>query len=239
MTQTLTAVIPAAGCGARTGFSSNKILQPLAGHAVLWWTLRAFAGARPVLSEVGLSLDECVIAARIEEFAMIGEVMAAGELPFAVRLVEGGVNRQQSVQNAVTTTSADWVAVHDAARPLTSPALIAEVCQAALHHGAAIAAIPASDTVKCAGSGAPPVIKSTFERNHVWLAQTPQVFPQQLFLQALKSAQLDGFEGTDCASLMERIGQSVTLVRGESENFKITHAPDLEWAAYLLQKRNA
>jgi 2-C-methyl-D-erythritol 4-phosphate cytidylyltransferase len=238
MIQTLTAIIPAAGCGARTGLNSNKILAPLAGRSVLGRVLGVLATAKVLLQEQQFDFVECVIAARSEEFPLIEKINAIKKLPFPVRLVEGGESRQQSVHNAVQTVSSEWVMIHDAARPLLSTKLIVAVCQAARHHGGAIAAIPASDTIKYSTSDAnQPFIKSTLERNRVWLAQTPQVFPRHLFKQALQSAEQAGFEATDCASLVERLGQKVALIPGEVDNFKITYAQDLARAEYVLKER--
>ncbi|MEO6906871.1 MAG: 2-C-methyl-D-erythritol 4-phosphate cytidylyltransferase [Abditibacteriaceae bacterium] len=235
-TQTLTAIIPAAGCGARAGLNSNKILAPLAGHTVLGMVLSALASAKILLKEHDFNLTECVIAARQEEFCLVEEVSAMEKLPFTVRLVEGGEKRQHSVLNAVQSIGSDWVMIHDAARPLVSPELIASVCQAARRHDGAIAALPATDTIKYSTPNeGQPFIKSTFERDRVWLAQTPQVFPRLLFMHALKSAEQANFEGTDCASLMERLGQKVALVLGEACNFKITYAEDLERAERELK----
>lgn len=235
-TQTLTAIIPAAGCGARAGFNSNKILAPLAGHTVLGMVLHALASAKVLLEKHAFDLTECVIAARQEEISLIENFYAAEKLPFSVRLVGGGENRQQSVCNAMQTISSDWVMIHDAARPLVSSELVASVCQTARRHGGAIAAVQTTDTVKYSTlNEGQPFIKSTFERNRVWLAQTPQVFPRVLFMQALQSAEQANFEATDCASLVERLGQKVALVPGEARNFKITYAEDLERAERELK----
>ena len=200
--------------------------------------LRVFAAAKVLLARQHFDFAECIISARPEEFPLIEKIDATEKLPFTIRLVEGGQTRQQSVHNAVQVAGSDWVLIHDAARPLLSPQLIISVCEAAHYHGAAIAAILATDTIKYATADAgQPFIKSTFERNRVWLAQTPQVFPRQLFNQALQSALQAGFEATDCASLVERLGQKVALVPGEADNFKITYAQDLARAEHILKER--
>jgi len=206
---------------------------------VLGRVLQVLAQAKVLLADVDFAFNECVIAARREEFALIEKIYATETLPFIVRLVEGGETRQQSVRNAVESIAAEWVMIHDAARPLASPALFVAVCEAARRHGGALAALPASDTVKYAASGeGSPYVKSTFERDRVWLAQTPQVFSRRLFGQALQSAEQIDFEGTDCASLVERMGQKVALVSGESRNFKITYPQDLARAEYLLKENS-
>lgn len=201
--------------------------------------LQVLTTTKVLLEEQQFDFAECVVAARREEFSLIKQIYATTKLPFSVRLVEGGQTRQESVRNAVETVDSDWVMVHDAARPLLSARLICSVCHAARHHGSAIAAIRATDTIKYSTANTTPAfIKSTFERNRMWLAQTPQVFPRSLFLQALQSAERAGFEATDCASLVERLGQKVALVPGEADNFKITYSQDLARAEYVLKERH-
>lgn len=153
---------------------------------------------------------------------------------FPVVLVEGGATRQDSVLNAVRAAQSEWILVHDAARPCVSQALIESTLAAARASGAAIAALPVSDTVKRAAPDG--FIAQTLDRNEIWLAQTPQVFRREPFLAALQSAQNDGWQGTDCASIMERAGHRVALVRGEANNLKVTYAADLERAAAILIK---
>ena len=151
-----------------------------------------------------------------------------------IALVEGGVTRQDSVLNAVRAAKSDWVLVHDAARPCVSRALIESVLQAATATGAAIAALPVSDTVKRAARDGS--IHETLNRDEIWLAQTPQIFRREPFLAALESAHSQDWQGTDCASIMERAGHQVALVKGEAENLKVTYASDLERAATILAR---
>ena len=151
-----------------------------------------------------------------------------------ISLVAGGATRQDSVLNAVRVARGEWVLVHDAARPCVSRALIEAVRAAATPTGAALAALPVSDTVKRAAPDGSVV--ETLDRDEIWLAQTPQVFRREPFLAALESAHAAGWQGTDCASIMERAGHKVMLVKGEAENLKVTYAPDLERAAALLKR---
>ncbi len=150
-------------------------------------------------------------------------------------LVEGGATRQDSVLNTVRAAQSDWVVVHDAARPCLSRALLEATIEAARESGAAIAALPVSDTVKRAAPDGS--IVQTLNRDEIWLAQTPQVFRREPFEAALESAHDDDWQGTDCASIMERAGHRVSLVKGEAENLKVTYARDLERAATILAGR--
>lgn len=152
-----------------------------------------------------------------------------------VALIEGGATRQDSVLNAVRAANSEWVLVHDAARPCVSRAIIEATLQAATATSAAIAALPVSDTVKRAAPDGS--IEQTLNRDEIWLAQTPQVFRREPFLAALQSARNDGWQGTDCASIMERAGHKVMLVAGESNNLKVTYADDLRRASAILAGR--
>ena len=241
---TISAIVPAAGCGVRAGLGRNKVLCAVQGRPLLWWTLRALS--RPEALPCDMSLREIIVAARREEWSAIEEVFA--QLPsqstLVLRCIEGGLSRQQSVHNAAREARGDWLLVHDAARPMLAPEVCRRVLQSAQNSGAAIAAVPVSDTVKLAASSQStlePAVEATLDRRLVWLAQTPQMFRRSLLLQAFEQAARDDFEGTDCASLVERLQHSdgarvVTLVEGSAANFKVTFADDLERAASLLNE---
>ena len=236
----MAAIVPAAGCGVRTGLNSNKVLAPIGGQPLLSWTLRAIVESAPRLNTLGVELTQIIVAAREEELEVLRSLLDSQFSPLA--FIVGGATRQESVGNAARAANADFLLVHDAARPLVSSELIARVTQAALQNGAAIAALPASDTIKIArdakkvGPGVS-LIQSTPERRTIWLAQTPQVFRRELYLRALENAARENFDGTDCASLIERIGENVALVSGETENFKVTFADDLQRAESVLNSR--
>ena len=237
-------LVPAAGCGARAGLGGNKILATLRNRPVLFWTLQALArlDSTPPTS----TCSEIIVAARREEWALIEPIFALFDASARakMRLVEGGETRQDSVRALARAAQGEIVAVHDAARPLLEPELCARVIQAALETGAAMAALPASDTVKIASAEASGTafVQSTLDRRLVWLAQTPQVFGRPILLGALAEAARDKFQGTDCASLVERLLDEngvarfpVRLIEGSARNFKITFAQDLERAEHELQ----
>ena len=254
---TISIIVPAAGCGARAALNGNKILAPLQGRPLLSWTLQALWAAQPAEWIVACKADERAAirsAFGVMQEARFAALMQRGLIPRArplqfietpatareenampVVLVEGGATRQDSVLNAVRAAQSEWVLVHDAARPCVSRALVEATLQAAQTNGAAIAALPVSDTVKRAAPDGS--IAQTLDREQIWLAQTPQVFRRAPFLAALESAHQENWQGTDCASVMERAGHRVQLVRGEAENAKVTYAADLERAAAILARR--
>jgi 2-C-methyl-D-erythritol 4-phosphate cytidylyltransferase len=156
-----------------------------------------------------------------------------------LQLVEGGEHRQDSVASAlhvVDATKDDLVLVHDGVRPFVTPAIIAEVIAAAQKYGAAIAGLPAVDTVKQVertAEGA--LIKTTIPRASVVMAQTPQGFRYDILKKAFDDAAADGFVGTDEASLIERAGLPVAVVMGSPHNLKITTPMDMELAEFYLK----
>jgi 2-C-methyl-D-erythritol 4-phosphate cytidylyltransferase len=157
-----------------------------------------------------------------------------------IELVAGGEHRQQSVEqalNAVSAAADDVVLVHDAVRPLVTAEIIDDVIAAAKKYGAAIAGLPAVDTVKQVertADGA--IVKATIPRAGIVLAQTPQGFHYSVIKKAFDEASADGFLGTDEASLVERSGHQVAVVMGSPQNIKITTPADMELAEFYLRK---
>jgi 2-C-methyl-D-erythritol 4-phosphate cytidylyltransferase len=240
-------IVPAAGLGTRMAPvpsaldakakkpHSSKQFTELAGTPILIHTLRRFASVETV-SEIWIALREN----EIEGFRERLERDAKDVLKKKVELVVGGEHRQQSVENALNAIVAapdDIVLVHDAVRPLVTAQIIREVIEAASKYGAAIAGLPAVDTVKQVertAEGA--IIKGTIPRAGVVLAQTPQGFRYSVIKKAFDEAAADGFKGTDEASLVERAGYEVAVVMGSARNIKITTPADMELAEFYLKK---
>lgn len=153
-----------------------------------------------------------------------------------VAAVAGGAQRQDSMQAGLAALPEDvgLVAVHDAARMLVRPADVARVVAAAERCGAALLAVPVRDTLKRAENGR---VVATESRASLWAAQTPQVFRIALLREALGKARADGFQGTDDAQLVERLGAVVEIVEGDPGNLKITWPADLVFAAATLCER--
>ena len=237
-------ILPAAGLGTRMGpmpGAKSKAGQPvpskqfteLGGTPILVHSLRKFAAVDAV-SEIWIALRGSEIAG----FRARLQSEARDILTKKVELVVGGEHRQQSVEHALNAVSAaadDIVLVHDAVRPLVTAEIIGAVIEAAKKYGAAIAGLPAVDTVKQVertAEGA--VIKATIPRAGVVLAQTPQGFRYGVIKKAFDEASADGFMGTDEASLVERAGHEVAVVMGSARNIKITSPGDMELAEFYL-----
>jgi 2-C-methyl-D-erythritol 4-phosphate cytidylyltransferase len=215
--------------------SPSKQFTELGGTPILIHTLRKFAAVDGV-SEIWIALRESEIA----DFRARLESEAKDVLKKKVEFVVGGEHRQQSVEHALNALAAnedDIVLVHDAVRPFVTAEIIQEVIEAAQKYGAAIAGLPAVDTVKQVertSEGA--LIKATIPRAAVVMAQTPQGFRFGVIKKAFDEAAADGFLGTDEASLVERWGHDVAVVMGSPKNFKITAPADMELAEFYLGK---
>ena len=237
-------IIPAAGLGTRMVSSAkgrkntpSKQFTALGGTPILLHTLRKFAASSQV-SEIYVALRKNEIA----QFRGILEKEGKDVLEKEVNLVEGGEHRQQSVANAIAAISAasdDIVLVHDAVRPFVTGEIIQDVIRASRKYGAAIAALPAVDTVKQVertAEGA--VVTATIPRERVVMAQTPQGFQYSVIKKAFDEATADGFIGTDEASLVERSGHEVAVVMGSPRNIKITTPADLELAEVYVKNNS-
>lgn len=228
MKMTLAFIVPAAGQGTRLGAGKNKMLVEVGGRPLLAWTLSSLAAAA---RELSLPVTETVIAAAPAELETIRQVILPAVAPVEplgpIHVVAGGNTRQQSVRAglAALTTSPDFTAIHDGARPRVTTALLQRLIQAAQEHGAAIPALPPADTVKKVGESGR--VMETVPREAVRLVQTPQVFRTELALTAHAQAAADGFEGTDDAVLVERLGAPVHTVPGDPGNLKVTTPEDL------------
>src|SRR5262249_31563417 len=173
------------------------------------------------------SVSEIVVALRAEDMDWARGLIHQEHAPGPVRLVEGGDSRQQSVENALSTLAAatSLVAVHDAVRPFIDSELVERVIAEAGRTGAAIVGIVPVDTVKQVHKNR---IRATLSREHLVLAQTPQVFRFDLLKRAFEQARRDDFTGTDEASLVERLDEvAVSVVQGSDRNIKITKPTDM------------
>lgn len=206
--------------------TSRKQFMLLDGAPILIHTIRKFLRCP--------SVTEIVIALRQEDMDWARGLLAQEQSRKPVRIVEGGDSRQQSVENALASLAADaeLVAVHDAVRPFIDPELVENVIAEAAKSGAAILGIVPVDTVKRVHKNK---IRDTIPREHLALAQTPQVFRTDLLKRAFESARRDNFTGTDEASLVERLEEvNVSVVQGSDRNIKITRPTDMDLARLFL-----
>ncbi len=217
------AILVAAGASRRMG--QDKLLVPLAGKPLLWHTLAAFERADTVESIT-------LVVAR-ERADAVRDLLAKARFSKVTRTTLGGARRQDSVRAGLDTAEPrDWVVVHDGARPLVTPQIIAAVLAAAEHTGAATAAAPVSDTLKLAGEG--DTVLRTVPREGLWAVQTPQAFRYELLVRAYDTVQEDV---TDDCAMVERLGVAVRLCAAPQWNVKVTTPGDIELADALLRRR--
>lgn len=232
-----TAVIAAAGSGERLGAGGPKAFVPLAGRPMLEWSLDAFraAGVAAVIVAVPPGVEE----GRLPDSLRVGP--AGGST-----VVEGGTTRADSVSNALQAVETEIVAIHDAARPLVTPELIAGVLAtlaADPDAAGAIAAAPVTDTIKrvrrlatyrgYSPTNSPLDVEGTLDRDELWAAQTPQAFRAEALRGAL-AAHPDPGAVTDEAMLVESAGGRVLIHPAPAENLKVTTALDLRVAELLV-----
>jgi 2-C-methyl-D-erythritol 4-phosphate cytidylyltransferase/2-C-methyl-D-erythritol 2,4-cyclodiphosphate synthase len=224
----VTAIIAAGGVGTRLGADRPKQLLEIDGRSILEHSVDAF-DRHPAIAETIVVLPSGLAASPPAWLAARRQV----------RVAVGGGRRQDSVANGFDLVDAatDVVLVHDAARPFVTPEVIDRVIEAAAAHGAAIAAIPVSDTVKRGEKrDGHPVITDTIPREPLYLAQTPQGFAWGVLRDAVALGR-SGVDATDESMLAERAGHSVRLVDGAATNVKITTAEDLQAASRRSAER--
>ena len=221
------AIIVAAGTSRRMGF--DKLTVPLAGQPLLAHTLRAF--------------EQCVYISRMvlvcipsqeDEFRCIARRYGVRK---PVTFVFGGRKRQDSVWNGLLAAgdSAEYLAVHDGARPLVTPFLIANCVRAAQRYGGACAAEPLTDTIHRANREK--LLVKSIERKGAWRVQTPQVFLRNSLLEAYLQLMREGWSITDEASILVRLGKRVFIEESVDWNFKVTIPQDLVLAEAVLAYR--
>ena len=223
------AVIVAAGSGRRFGADMPKVYAALGDRPLLAWTILAFEQCTAIEEIVlvvnadwlGYALEDCV--------APIGARKIS-------RIVEGGAERQHSVANGVRATSslAELVAVHDGARPLVTPDLIARTVAAAQIHGAAIPGLAIHDTVRRLEGT---MLTTTVPRESLRTVQTPQVARRSRLLEAFAELERSGQLVTDEGQALERLGDVCAFVEGERDNLKVTTPRDLLLAESILRER--
>jgi 2-C-methyl-D-erythritol 4-phosphate cytidylyltransferase len=226
-------VVLAAGSGSRLGHTVNKVLLPLGGIPVFAWSLQTAVQTPGVVRVV------LVVAERDRSFAEL----AIADARASVDVIVGGQTRHESERLALEWLAADIVAgaldvvaVHDAARPLASADLFAEVIDIAHGRGGAIPVMPQPAVIPADGTLAIPEEADAFVR-----VQTPQAFRAGSLLDAFRRAAHEGFAGTDTASCVEAYAPELEIVGvpGEAENLKITFADDLDVADRILAVRTS
>lgn len=219
-------MIPAAGSGKRMGAGFNKLFLKLGEKPIFIHTLEAF--------EQDPFCKGIILAVKSEEKQDIESYLEQFKIGKVKKMVEGGTERQYSVDACLAAYEGDGIVlVHDAARPFIRRSVIHALVKEAEEHGAAIVGVKAKDTMKLAPAG---TVQETVNRDHLWIVQTPQAFRYDVLQKASKKAKVDGFLGTDESMLVERFGHTVRMVEGTYDNVKMTTQEDLAIGEILLKR---
>jgi len=231
------AVVLCAGQGTRMGAPQNKVFLPLGGRPVIVHTLEVF--------ERTPAVDEVLLVAHAAEVGYCqSEILARFPLGKVAAVIAGGASRHQSEQRAlddlrgrIEAGEIDIILMHDGARPFVTPQQIAQVIAAARSDGAAILAAPlALNELLCVVAD-DQTLQPVPDPRELMRAQTPQAFDARVLLATYDQARADGFEGTDTAASVERLGHRVAVVPGGRANLKITTPDDLLRAEALLREQ--
>ncbi len=217
--QKVSTIIAAAGESRRMN-GIDKVLASLGGRPVLSYVLSAFDSCK--------SVDQIILVVNEKSLEACQKLVAGLSKPIDV--CTGGKRRQDSVAAGLKQLKkCDWVIIHDGARPLVTKELIEEGLKAAQETGAAVAAVPVTDTIKVADDDR--IVHQTPPRQNLWAVQTPQVFRSDIITKAYQQAP----EVTDDAALVEQAGYKVKLYMGSYDNIKITTPQDLLVAEALIE----
>ncbi|MBI5698868.1 2-C-methyl-D-erythritol 4-phosphate cytidylyltransferase [Candidatus Saganbacteria bacterium] len=210
-------IIAAGGTGKRMG--RPKQFLPLAGRAVVEWTIEVFRKVKDV--------DQIILVVSGEDLERAKNL--------GVKVVEGGEERGDSVKNGLKAISpdCDLVIIQDGARPLITPDIIEKAIGEAQEHGAVVVGVPVKDTIKKVERGAL-IVERSLDRDELWHAQTPQIFRYDIITRAYAKRA----SATDDAKLVEDLGIKVKMVMGSYENIKITTPEDVIVAEAILRNRN-
>jgi len=215
----VTAALAILAAGGSTRAGVDKVVAELGGRPVLLWSLAA--------AEAASCFDEILVVAPSDKTAAVAKITGT-----RVRVIAGGATRTASSWAALDATSADVLAIHDAARPFVPPSLFARCVEIAREKGSAVAGLPLADTVRRANEAGAAVEEVT--REGLWSAQTPQAFRRELLLRARERSGDRSF--SDDAAAVAAAGLPVQMVMGERRNLKITTLEDLGYARELVDK---
>jgi len=224
------AIVPAAGIGKRMGSEIPKQYLPLAGKTLLEITLRKLDAVSRIKGVIVAIAADDIFFSRIKD------------LPKNVSVIEGGKERADSVLSGLEFLcehgfEQDWAVVHDAARPCVNEENILRLMKKVENENrGGILAAPVADTLKKVENRH---IQETVDRQMLWQAHTPQIFPVKKLRDAISRCLQDGIKITDEASALEYIGETPIVVEDSRDNIKVTHAEDLALAEFVLSRQMA
>jgi 2-C-methyl-D-erythritol 4-phosphate cytidylyltransferase len=224
----VSALILGAGQGKRMGGRVSKQFLEVEDRPLLAYTLDKFQGHALI--------EEIIVVTQEEDIDYCWQkIIYRYNFTKVNKIVSGGKERQDSVYQGLLALPDDteWVVIHDGVRPLISMSVITNALTKAQEKGAAIVGVPAKDTIKVVKHDF--MVQETPPRKVLWQIQTPQVFKKELIVKAYQQAVKLGWQATDDASLVEKLGASVFVVQGDYNNLKITTPEDLVYFKEMLR----
>lgn len=230
MSKKITAIVLAGGKGSRMNCNTPKQYLDILGKPILYYSLQAFEKSR---------VDEIILVTGVgeQEFCR-KEIVEKYQFKKVVHIVEGGKERYHSVYHGLKKIeNADYVMIHDGARPLVSVEIINRAIDEVLQNGACVVGMPVKDTIQLVADGN--VIESTPMRSKVWMAQTPQCFAYGLISTSYTTA-IENQDATitDDAMVAQKYGgATVKMIEGHYENIKVTTPEDIVVAECFFKLR--
>lgn len=222
-------IIPAGGKGKRGGTSTPKQYIRFHGKELIVYTLEVFQKCNLV--------DEIIVAAEPPYFSLLNKIAKDYNLTKIVQIIEGGEERQDSVNNALKFIKAadnDLISVHDAARPLLPENILTKAINTAREKGNALVCLKARDTLLKGDQ----IVKEYIDRSEIYYVQTPQIFRYKDLKKAMKKAYENNFIGTDESMLIKELDIDINIVEGSMLNFKVTTMTDIEMFEKLTSKNH-
>lgn len=226
----VTVIIAAAGSGARLGGVAKPLIK-LCGKFAIEYSIEAFSAQDKV--------TRIIISTKEEDIPIYEKLIREKGYAKVAGVIAGGATRQESVAKAFrwafSKMTTDFVAIHDAARPLITCGEIKKAIADAAKYGTAICASVCPDTVKRAGKGG--FVSESIDRNGLYLIGTPQIFSTDIYMTSLALSERDGYEATDDSSLVEYAGFKLRISVTSRNNIKITYPGDAELAEMIIKSR--
>ena len=223
-------IIVAAGSGKRMKADINKQYLTIRNKEIIAHTIEVFDKCQYI--------DEIVVVIKEEEkMFFVEQIVEKYKFNKKIKIAFGGKERQDSVYAGMLQIDekSKIVLIHDGARPFVSHEIIENAITNTIKSKAVVVGVPVKDTIKTVNING--IIENTLNRELTWAVQTPQVFEKDLLIQAYEKAQMDGFIGTDDASLVERYGYEILMLMGSYDNIKITTQEDIYFGEAILNYR--
>ena len=217
-------IIPSAGSGNR--FGQLKQFKLLNGEPLVILTIKPFLEIQEIV--------EIIIVAPSNDIVFLDQHLKTKSYQKQIKLIEGGKRRQDSITNGLKLVDkkSKLVCIHDAVRPFITKDKIKACIKKCQKFDGAILGVKSTDTVKISNNN---IVKKTIDREKVWLVQTPQVFNKNKLIKSIKNAEEKNINATDESFLMEKMGYKIKLIKGDSNNIKITFNRDWDLANYLVE----